>query len=157
MRANLNPAIREEISTGLLRYRGSITGLAKGDVEFMETLPRLKGFWRPGIMDWSENMNSRFAAEFDESSFVRSACWAAYPKIMVGSVFGRRYWAGCCEEASDMTAVEFEKVPTGRKAKKFPPTVVYGPCRMSSLILNSVDDSYLALMSHTIPASHCSM
>jgi hypothetical protein len=31
-----------------------------------------------------------------------------------------------------MKAVEFEKVLRGRKAKKFPPTVVNGPGRMSS-------------------------
>lgn len=75
--------MREEISNGLLKYLGSITGLAKGEVEFMETLPRLKGFWRPGIMDVSPNMNSWFAAEFDESSFTRRACWAAYPEMIV--------------------------------------------------------------------------
>jgi hypothetical protein len=123
----LNPATREEISNGLLKYRGLITGVANGDVEFMETLPRLKGFWRPGIMDVSPNMNSRFAAEFDEISFVRRACWAAYPEMIVGFVFGRRYWAGCCVEASEMKVVECEKVLRGRKAKKFPPTVVNGP------------------------------
>jgi hypothetical protein len=76
---------------------------------------------------------------------------------MVGSVFGRRYWAGCCEEASEMKAVEFEKVLSGRNAKKFPPTVVNGPGRMSALVKDSMDDSYLPLMSHTIPASHYSM
>jgi len=82
-------------------------------------------------MDLSPNMNSRFAAEFDESSFVRRACWAAYPEMIVGSVFGRRYWAGSCADASETKAVEFEKVLRGRKAKKFPPTVVNGPGRMS--------------------------
>jgi len=93
----------------------------------METLPRLKGFWRPGIIDVSPSMNSKFAAEFDESSFVRRACWAAYPEIMEGSVFGRRNWAGSCADASETKVVAFEKVLRGRKAKKFPPTVVNGP------------------------------
>lgn len=42
-------------------------------------------------------------------------------------MFGSRYWAASCAEASETKAVEFEKVLRGRKAKKFPPTVVKGP------------------------------
>jgi hypothetical protein len=38
-----------------------MTGESKGEVLFMRTVPRLKGFWRPGMMTVSPKMNSWFA------------------------------------------------------------------------------------------------
>jgi len=47
--------------------------------------------------------------------------------ITVEGVEGWRYWVGDWREAEEMKELELAKVEMGRKATKFPATVVKGP------------------------------
>ena len=77
------------------------------------------------MMIESPKMNSRSAVAGEGRSRVSNAFCAAKPETMVGWVFGARYCSGDCSFAWAIIApVLFETVERGRKAKKFPPTVV---------------------------------
>jgi len=70
-RVNLMPEVKRAISKGLERTLLLITGGANGSVVFIETLPRLKGLWRPGRMASSFQIISRKADFGDLTSSVK--------------------------------------------------------------------------------------
>lgn len=76
----------------------------------------------------SPRINSRSATAGECNPRVSNSFCAAKPEIMLGWVFGARCCSGDCALAwAIIAAVLLEIVERGKKAKTFPPTVVYGP------------------------------